>query len=395
MRICFPFIAQIHQTFHALPLALEISRRHPGVEVHVACGAHSDLAWIRKLAAAYDPQCSVQFEELPLPPALRPLFADRKMAPKVLTLLSNLGYLRQFDALVMPERTTLRFRRLLPRTKFIWTRHGAGDRASGFEKEIARFDFVLMAGNKIEQRLLQKGLIREGHYATGVYAKFDLVRRLESPPLLDCNRQTVIYNPHFSSALSSWPLVGRQVLDQFAAGDRYNLVFAPHIRLFFAAGEGRYAEFERYRANPHMLIDLGSPALADMTYTRGADIYLGDVSSQVAEFLALRTRPCVFLNPRRTSWQANPNYRFWELGQVIDDIRDLPAAITAAPQMQPQFEARQRQYVAETFGDLSRPSAPAGADAICNFLEESLAGTRTAPASVSLAPTRSSPVASH
>ena len=39
-----------------------------------------------------------------------------------------------------------------------------------------------------------------------------------------------------------------------------------------------------------------------MAYTQRADIYLGDVSSQVYEFL-LNPRPCVFLNPRRFDWR--------------------------------------------------------------------------------------------
>src|SRR3546814_2965461 len=44
-----------------------------------------------------------------------------------------------------------------------------------------------------------------------------------------------------------------------------------------------------------MHIDLGSERSIDMSYTGSADLYLGDVSSQVAEYL-YRPRPCVFLN---------------------------------------------------------------------------------------------------
>ena len=42
---------------------------------------------------------------------------------------------------------------------------------------------------------------------------------------------------------------------------------------------------------PNLRFDPGSPASTDMTYTRAADIYLGDVSSQVYEFIA-EPRPC-------------------------------------------------------------------------------------------------------
>src|SRR3546814_13919965 len=61
---------------------------------------------------------------------------------------------------------------------------------------------------------------------------------------------------------------------------------------------------------------LGSERSIDMSYTGSADLYLGDVSSQVAEYL-YRPRPCVFLNAQGVDWQEDPNYRFWSLGPVI------------------------------------------------------------------------------
>ena len=57
-----------------------------------------------------------------------------------------------------------------------------------------------------------------------------------------------------------------------------------------------------------------------MTYMLAADIYLGDVSSQVYEFL-LEPRPCIFLNGHNVPWQDNPYYSHWTLGQVIDDVK--------------------------------------------------------------------------
>src|SRR3546814_16391226 len=89
------------------------------------------------------------------------------------------------------------------------------------------------------------------------------------------------------------------VLDLFANSNRYNLIFAPHVRLFDPPAAECYAQFERYRKLPHMHIDLGSERSIDMSYTGSADLYLGDVSSQVAEYL-YRPRPCVFLNAQRS-----------------------------------------------------------------------------------------------
>lgn len=120
------------------------------------------------------------------------------------------------------------------RPKMIWTGHGAGDRAIGFARHLGKFDFLLVPGRKVEQRMLEKGIIRPGAYHRGTYAKFDLVRRTDAkrPKLFNNNRPTILYNPHFLRRLSSWPEMGHQVLQFFATQDRYNLVFAPHFRLF-------------------------------------------------------------------------------------------------------------------------------------------------------------------
>lgn len=51
-----------------------------------------------------------------------------------------------------------------------------------------------------------------------------------------------------------------------------------------------------------MIVDLDSPRLVEMTYTLTADIYLGDLSSQLYEFL-IRPRPVAFINAHRVDWQ--------------------------------------------------------------------------------------------
>jgi len=374
MKICFPFVAQVHQMFHSLPIALEIALRYPDVEVHLAGSTDEHLAMLRTLTQAYAPGAPVTIDHLKLPPWFPHAVTSmgEGMPPKILVVLFNLLYFRRFDALVTPERTTGRLRRWLPNTQFIWTRHGAGDRASGFEKDIGKFDFVLMAGAKIERRLLEQGLISEGRYETGVYAKFDLVRKLPRHALFENGRPTALYNPHFRPMHSSWASWGRDVMDYFAGSDRWNLVFAPHIRLFYPPTADKYSAFDAYSEAPNIRIDLGSRASADMTYTSSADLYIGDVSSQVAEFL-MRPRPCVFLNAHHVAWKGDPNYRFWELGPVVDDIADLGSAIEEAVREHDSYRERQIAYIKETFGDIEPPTAPKGADAIVRYLRGSRA----------------------
>src|SRR3546814_9036931 len=85
------------------------------------------------------------------------------------------------------------------------------------------------------------------------------------PRFFDNDRPTVIYNPHFDPEFSSWPLVGMDVLDFFARSTRYNLIFAPHVRLFHPPLPEKYAPFRRFMDMPNMHIDLGSVRSIDMS----------------------------------------------------------------------------------------------------------------------------------
>jgi hypothetical protein len=80
-----------------------------------------------------------------------------------------------------------------------------------------------------------------------------------------------------------------------------------------------------------------------MTYTQGADVYLGDVSSQIAEFM-VRPRPCLFINSHGAKWQGNPDYLFWELGPVIDSVDGLGHALRDAVNGHAAWRERQRDY---------------------------------------------------
>lgn len=375
MRVVFPYLGQLHQVFHSLPIAAQVAARHPHVEVHAAATSPGHLAFIRDLLRKYAPAAPVKVQALAAP-VLESLGAKKR------TIIKNRAYLRAFDAIVTPERTSLFMRQSLfarqlglDRVRLVWTRHGAGDRAVGFAPDVDQFDYVLLAGPKIEARLLGAGLIHPGRYTAGVYAKFDwLLNRPTRRRWFDNDLPTILYNPHFKPELSSWKTHGMGVLEFFAASGRYNLIFAPHVRLFDPPTPGKYRAFERFAKHPNLLIDLGSEHAIDMSYVDAADLYLGDVSSQVAEFV-FRPRPCVFLDAHDVSWRNDPSYSFWALGPVIRDLGSLASTLDAALANPGAFAQVQAEYVAETFGIAPGISSAArGADAIVDFLEKTCAG---------------------
>ena len=253
----------------------------------------------------------------------------------------------------------------------IRTRHGAGDRDGVFDDRLLAFDFMLLPGQKYVDRLNDLGLLQKDRFAVPGYPKFEVVLGLKRkiPRLFDNDNPIVVYNPHFDQSQSSWGPMGLQVLEFFFNHREFNLIFAPHVVLFKRSL--RHGAFlpGKYRLAPNIHVDTGSNASIDMTYMLAADIYLGDVSSQVYEFL-LEPRPCIFLNGHHVAWQGNPSYYHWRLGQVVDNIEpELIQALEQAFTTHHQYMEKQREAFAYTFyTEPESTAAERGAKAIADFL---------------------------
>jgi len=155
--------------------------------------------------------------------------------------------------------------------------------------------------------------------------------------------------------LSSWPGEGLAVLERFAADPRYNLIFAPHIRLFEGADPKDVPSLAPFLDCPSIHLDLGSRAAIDMTYTRMADVYLGDASSKIYEFLRVR-RPCLFLNTHHAEWRGDESYHHWLFGPVVEALTDIVGAIDVARESHPGYLPLQEEGFRNTF-DLTGPSS--------------------------------------
>lgn len=384
-RIGFLFNHEhIHQVAHSAPIAFELSQLHEDVEVLILTSSPEQARLVQELALRY-PQHRCQMIPLELSPGLRALervFGATVPVRKLGVLRSNAALFRSFDALVVPEKTSL-----LLRTRFgcsdlklIHTRHGAGDRAIGFDRHSSAFDMVLLAGDKIRERLEAAGQLPKRWKIVG-YPKFDAVGALQPqqprPRLFDNDRPTVLYNPHCSPHQSSWYRWGAQVLEYFYQSNEYNLIFAPHVMLYRKRLQITIDKLsvawaakplQRYRDCPHMHIDLGSAASTDMSYTLAADLYLGDVSSQVCEFM-VQPRPCLFLNAHGVEWQNDPCFEAWQLGPVLDRPEGLGAALVSARATHAAYEDLQRRYFRRTFDLSPLPSAQRAAAAIAEFVQ--------------------------
>ncbi|MFZ0267498.1 glycerophosphotransferase [Caulobacter sp.] len=367
--VCFLYIAQTHQILHSLPIAIALAKGWPEIDVQIATATQEHLDYVRALLAALN---------VPPIPAhlLRPAWLRRLRLkgasgpPKALMLAANARRLSRYDAIVTPERTTALLRKLgVKDSKLVYTQHGAGDRGGPFEPRLKQFDLVMAAGPKQRDRMLSEGWVTPEHCAMVGYPKFDLIDALppSPPPVFVQAKPVVLYNPHFHPTLGSWPRWGRQILERFAADERYNLIFAPHIRLFEGAPPGSIEALTPFMGHPRIHLDLGGPAAIDMTYTRAADIYLGDVSSQVYEFL--RTpKPCLFLNASNVDWRGDESFHHWLYGPVLDDIEGLTDAVALAQSGHGDYVEAQKRGFAESFDLRETPSSVRAAQAIVDRL---------------------------
>ena len=381
MRIGFLFNHdQIHQVAHSLPIAMRLAEARTGAEIVVATTNARLSDEVRQIAGERIGS-TIELVELglrrPLSKTLARLAGGIVPAAKLLVYRDNLDFFGSLDVLVVAEKTSLilKSRYRLDRLRIVHTRHGAGDRAIGFDAASARFDHVLVSGSKIRDRLIGEAGVAADRISVVGYPKFDLFGA-SSTARPAGQRPVVLYNPHVSPHLSSWYKMGREVLDWFAAHPEYELIFAPHVMLFerrmVATIDRLRLDFpgaidQRILAAPNIHVDLGSRASTTMEYLDRADIYLGDVSSQAYDYL-IRPRPCVFLNAHRVAWQGDPNYAIWRAGPVIERVDDLGAVLAEAQTHQDSVYAPiQRELFDASFDLTDQPSAERAAQAVARF----------------------------
>jgi hypothetical protein len=384
MRIGFLFNHdQIHQVAHSLPVAVALAKAGTGAHIIVATTNARLTVEVDRLLGP-DRPASITTVELGLKSGtargLNALFGRLAPTAKILIYRDNLEFFQSLDALIVTERTSLILKTQFGLNKpiMILTDHGAGDRAIGFGEKTALFDHILAAGPKIRDRLVQEAGVDPARLTITGYPKFDIPAGTALPEKFrGSDRPVVLYNPHVSPHLSSWYKQGRAVLDYFLASDQYNLIFAPHIMMFerrlaFTVDKWRVALPGRlspkYAASPNIHVDLDSLALTDMSYSNAADIYLGDVSSQVYEFLR-QLKPCVFLNAHKIAHLGDPNFAHWQAGPVIDDVAELDRGLSEAiAGHQSRFAPIQRQLFDYTFDLTEEPSSVRAARAIASIV---------------------------
>lgn len=351
-RIAFLALAEAQQVYHWLPAALCLAN-DMNVRVSVLSPSRRLLDFVSRHDGA------AAFELIALKRTLPTRDTLFRMPSRLATLLRNYRTIRSFGTIVTTEISSAWLKRIPGfKSRLVIIKHGAGDREGGYGRRHAAFDLTLVAGEKDRQRMIAKGLGTSDTVIVGGYAKFEAMGRRRR--YFSDDRPVILYNPHFDPHLSSWKTHGPEILAGLERLTDHNVIIAPHTKL--AKAIPRIASPAR-----HIRIDMGSRHSIDMSYTNSADIYLGDVSSQVYEFL-LRPRPCIFLNLSRIDYSGDPAFAHWSLGQVIEDIADLPTTLSRAESLQPSFRVAQQAAMRQSIQTHITPASRRQAEAILKFV---------------------------
>lgn len=354
-----------HQVAHLAGIVRTMATTRPDARILCATGVETIRRNLTGLLGE-DVAGRIIWVDISLPRWLdRALTLPNLVAPvkRLMTLDHHARTLLDCDVLVSAERTCLRLKRreaaLGLHPTFVHVPHGAGDRAVTFHPDKAGFDGMLVSGEKTKRELVARGGVDPGKIRIVGYAKFDTVGQRAPLRLFDNDRPVFLYNPHFDPFLSSWYEEGPKLLDWFAHGEgqAFNLIFAPHIMLFrkklHVSLEYRTAKLRPdirpdWREAPNILIDTGSERLVDMSYTLSADAYIGDVSSQIYEFL-IRPRPVFFIDRfSQDSRSREGRYPAWSAGDVVRSTETLAPLLPVFGKRLGLYRDRQEQIFADT-----------------------------------------------
>jgi hypothetical protein len=350
-RVAFLFLGETLLIPHLWPIVEALAARAPDLPIDcwIATSVHEALLgrWSAGLsnvrlrrAPGFKTVADAESGRNPPLPVKLPLLA--RLAPRLWTT----------PIAVCAEQTSLWLPALLPfhPTRFVKTAHGAGSMSARDDRRRRAATLTLVPSAQERAAFLVRGFPPERVVTTG-YVKAGFRHRTPARALFGDEKPILLYTPHWQRNRSSWWAWGPQIVNMLAAQSRFNVILAPHQRLVETARDVTQT-LAAVGQLPHFHVDLTSFATVDGSYTAAANIYLGDTSSQVVEYLA-EPRPCVFLNPGALDWRATDDHGFWECGDVVDRLDALPGALESAFERHAVYRQRQVEFAAASLGDAS------------------------------------------
>lgn len=313
--------------YHLLAIGFELSRKEL-IELYFFC-TPVNIPLVKKLAISYGTP-NIKIVEFRGEPLTFSFYKWSEMIPRpffrpyILNL--NRNHISNMDALIVPLYDYLILKKHFIDKLLIYTTHGMPSRVYAFDNRITKFDLFFLSGLLEHKERNKRGQLTNSNHKVIGFSKYDLLKDVSSTNLFQNKNITILYNPHWERKLSSFPKFGFRILDFFSKNSCYNLIFSPHTKLVNRNFILRH-KLNKYRKYDNIIIDLNSERNNDMTYTKYANLYLGDGSSQVLEYLFVESRPCLFLDAHNLKDDKIHRPFTWNLGEIIDEITDFERTI--------------------------------------------------------------------
>ena len=366
-QVAFLFLNGLHQLYHTAMTAMQLGTIYTGTDVVLlSCNReHTDA--LLEIKSFY-PGTQARIVTLKQPFRHKYLNYKKKSYPSVNAMIRRAApILRNSDVVVTTSHGTARMfdKYGIDKPVIIYQYHGCGDRKYGFDPAFKKVDFMLLPGRYHKQRLVSGGIVSELDTSVVGWPKFDY-RGSDDVKLFANTNPTVLYCPHWEPSLTSYNLFSEPMLKFFQNNTNYNLVFAPHVLVKHWHVHHSYdVSFEKYRSD-NIIVDYGSSYSTNGTYLRLSDIYAGDVSSMVYEFIAMKPRPCIFLNAHDIKWRNHPDYRFWDYGPVLENLSSFLSELKKA-QKNTDYISLQKKRIPEYFDLDGESGSVKAAEAIMSY----------------------------
>lgn len=347
---------------------MALGRMNSGDVLCLSCNREHTEA-LKRVRTLY-PGTETVVREVSQPFRYRFLNYKGKTYPSVNAMIRrSRGMLEEADAVVTTSHGTPgMFRKYrIGRPKLIYQYHGCGDRRYGFDPAFRKMDMMLLPGDYHAERLEQEGITRSMKTCIVGWPKFDITCGKAENPFPNSN-PTVLYCPHWEPALTSYEAFSETILEYFRKKRDMNLIFSPHLLVKHWRVHYGYRVYEEEVDEPNIIVDYGSSRAVDGTWLRAADAYAGDVSSMVYEFIAMKPRPCLFLNAHGVSWRNDPDYRFWEYGPVLSTGEELAAGLSALSSFPGKYLDLQKERIPRYFSMTGEPPSIRAARAISEYV---------------------------
>ena len=145
------------------------------------------------------------------------------------------------------------------------------------------------------------------------------------------------------------------------------MIFAPHPLIKNYSTRNKIDIDIDTVTSDNIIVDFYSKNNVDGSYLNVADVYIGDVSSMITDFIFKRNKSCIFINSHDIEWKNDTNYKFWNCGKVINNLTELDSSVKTSLK-ENKYSKEQKAYIKKMIFTGSFSSSELIAETINNNL---------------------------